>query len=252
MNEGNDLVVGGAGDDALNGHGGDDELHGGAGNDLLTGGAGRDTFVFRPADGGHDRITDFNRAEDTIRIDGMGSWADLRALMSGSGGDTLIRFPGGATLTIQGVPVAELKPEHFGLPAQTGTAGNDVWTGTSDNEVLDGGAGNDTLSGGGGSDVLIGGTGADTFVFDPRTGGSDRIKDFNFAEGDRISIPGMSWDAILKAAVSDPFRIQVTLRFGDNQLTIVGVRREDLTPAMFGLDTSESVLVRDKFPDRRR
>jgi hypothetical protein len=62
---GNDLaqrVVGNAGSNVLNGAGG---------TDTLTGGAGADTFLFSTPIGNRnvDRITDYNAAEDTIRLD---------------------------------------------------------------------------------------------------------------------------------------------------------------------------------------
>jgi len=246
VHEGDDIMTGGTGNDALNGSGGNDQLNGGAGNDVLTGGVGKDTFVFNAQGGGHDRITDFKRGEDIIRIEGATNWSELKALMRSSGGDTVICFPGGATLTIAGEVASELKPEHFGFAPQAGTGGNDGWTGTRDNEAFDGGAGRDTLNGGGGNDTLTGGGGGDLFVFEARKdAGHDVIKDFKFAEGDRISIPGMSWAAILNAATSDPVRNQVTLKFGDKWLTIEGARREDLTPAMFGLAVEVTAATDD-------
>jgi Ca2+-binding RTX toxin-like protein len=47
------------------------DLNGGLGADRMTGGAGRDDFIFKTALGASniDRITDFNAAADTIRID---------------------------------------------------------------------------------------------------------------------------------------------------------------------------------------
>ena len=65
-------LTGAAGNDTLNGGAGNDTLNGGAGNDTLTGGAGNDTFVFNTAFSAAsnvDTITDFNVANDTIRLD---------------------------------------------------------------------------------------------------------------------------------------------------------------------------------------
>lgn len=57
----------------LVGNAGNNVLNGGAGNDILTGGAGSDSFVFSTARSATniDRITDFNRAADTIRLDDL-------------------------------------------------------------------------------------------------------------------------------------------------------------------------------------
>ncbi len=59
------------GDDEIRGMGGNDILVGGKGADKLWGGAGRDTFVIGTNDGpGIDRIHDFVKGEDKIRLDG--------------------------------------------------------------------------------------------------------------------------------------------------------------------------------------
>ena len=85
--KGNDELFGGAGDDRLKGGGGrdmleggagDDAIDGGKGNDWLTGGAGADSFVFSRKDG-RDTITDFDRREDTLRLDDNLWRADLDA-----------------------------------------------------------------------------------------------------------------------------------------------------------------------------
>lgn len=56
-----DSMIGGASDDVFAGQGGDDTLNGGGGADTLAGGAGADVFVLT-AEGGGDRILDFNGA----------------------------------------------------------------------------------------------------------------------------------------------------------------------------------------------
>jgi len=63
---GNDVLTGRAGNDTLVGGDGADTLQGGAGNDILWGGAGADTFVISA---GEDRIMDFQRGVDLIRLD---------------------------------------------------------------------------------------------------------------------------------------------------------------------------------------
>ncbi|MDZ7908614.1 MAG: calcium-binding protein [Gemmobacter sp.] len=69
---GNDVLIGFVGDDTLWGGQGHDRLNGGAGQDVLTGGAGHDwfTFYFGVSGQGWDTITDFDPAQDTIRLQG--------------------------------------------------------------------------------------------------------------------------------------------------------------------------------------
>jgi len=69
-----------------------------------------------------------------------------------------------------------------------GNAGNDILLGGTGKDLLDGGDGNDILMGGKGDDTLIGGLGGDTFVWKAGDTGSDVIKDFKAAEGDRIDL----------------------------------------------------------------
>ncbi|WBU65425.1 calcium-binding protein [Paracoccus aerodenitrificans] len=60
---GDDRVEGGNGTDGLHGGYGDDTLDGGAGDDVLKGAKGADRFI---VSAGHDRITDFDPAEDLL------------------------------------------------------------------------------------------------------------------------------------------------------------------------------------------
>jgi len=76
-------LAGAGGNDLLQGDAGNDSLSGGAGNDVLVGGAGSDFFDFTTVLNGTtnvDTITDFNRADDFIRID--------NAVMAGLGATT--------------------------------------------------------------------------------------------------------------------------------------------------------------------
>lgn len=66
---GNDVLFGGTGHDSLNGGNGNDQLRGEAGRDSLTGGANNDVFVFATAFAGSaDTITDYNVAQDSLRL----------------------------------------------------------------------------------------------------------------------------------------------------------------------------------------
>ncbi len=64
-------LVGNSGSNILNGGAGNDYIVGGAGNDRLIGGAGSDTFFFNVAPGSTniDTISDYNVAQDTIRLE---------------------------------------------------------------------------------------------------------------------------------------------------------------------------------------
>lgn len=60
-------ITGTAYRDTLIGNAGDNVLMGGGSRDILTGGGGRDTFVYKAADDGMDRITDFS-ANDRFKF----------------------------------------------------------------------------------------------------------------------------------------------------------------------------------------
>lgn len=70
--EGNDRFTGNTLANTLKGNAGNDTLDGGYGNDVLIGGTGNDTFVFKDRlskTGNVDRITDYDRAFDSIQLD---------------------------------------------------------------------------------------------------------------------------------------------------------------------------------------
>ena len=76
-----DVITGGSGIDILNGGAGDDVLTGGTafgdgtvdtGNDEMTGGGGADVFAFYRPTEGIDKIIDFDRLNDKVRIDKSG------------------------------------------------------------------------------------------------------------------------------------------------------------------------------------
>jgi Ca2+-binding RTX toxin-like protein len=100
-----------------------------------------------------------------------------------------------------------------------GGLGNDKLVGGDGNDVLRGGEGNDILIGGAGFNRLTGGADSDLFVLSAGAG-FDTITDFNYGEGDRLSLSG-------------------GLSFGD--LTITGLGRNTLIS--FGSD--ELALLRN-------
>lgn len=114
---GTDVMIGGAGRDALSGGQQADQLQGGAdvdrldgggGNDTLTGNGGADIFVFRH-DGGSDKVTDFTDV-DMLRLD-RALWASSGSLTTAEvlaqfasvvGGDTVLNFANGESITLTG------------------------------------------------------------------------------------------------------------------------------------------------------
>jgi VCBS repeat-containing protein len=127
---GHDLLDGGRGNDILNGQIGSDFLIGGRGDDRLTGGDGRDTFVFGAA-GGHDVVTDFATAADTLRLsDGITIFgtvsadyngdgiADLRLTFNDGGTATLLGLSSLAGVTVETGPADQLPASSFAPTAQ--------------------------------------------------------------------------------------------------------------------------------------
>ena len=72
------ILDGGTGADVLLGGDGVDRLIGGAGIDTLTGGDGEDVFIFTSTGAGGDRITDFTRGDDQIKVTGIDADASLK------------------------------------------------------------------------------------------------------------------------------------------------------------------------------
>ena len=116
---GNDLVIGDKGDDALFGDEGDDTLRGGDGKDYLSGGKGLDQFQIVRADTG-DVITDFDLGitdkitTDQLDVSELGNGAgagvkvwDIKVEDDGAG-NTILHFPEGESLTLQGVAAKEV------------------------------------------------------------------------------------------------------------------------------------------------
>ena len=93
-----DRLSGDDGDNLLNGGKGNDVLAGASGDDILIGGQGKDTFVFGD-DGGTDRVRDYSKSDDTLRIaDHGGGFATLS--ISDKGTDLEIIHDGGTILLL--------------------------------------------------------------------------------------------------------------------------------------------------------
>lgn len=79
----------------------------------------------------------------------------------------------------------------------TGGSASDTMEASDGNDSLSGNRGDDFLNGGAGTDQLAGGAGSDVFIFsvgDSAVSAStaDQIKDFKVAEGDQVSLTGVS------------------------------------------------------------
>lgn len=122
---------------------------------------------------------------------------------------------------------------HGGLGSSflSGGQGNDTLTAGAGAQTLDGGSGNDTLRSGPGQTVMTGGSGADTFVFDSRSGGSDKVMDFNLAR-DKILVQGIAdapdLDAVLDTMIDLGGSTLINLG-GGHPVLLIGVDAADLT-----------------------
>jgi serralysin len=91
------------------------------------------------------------------------------------------------------------------------------------NDVLAGGAGDDFLSGDLGDDTVAGGTGADIFN-SFGAANTDRITDFNRAEGDRVRLdPGNTYVVVQEGSDT------VVTVSGQARVILVGVQMSTLT-----------------------
>ncbi|MFZ2450685.1 MAG: calcium-binding protein [Methylovulum miyakonense] len=216
LNDGNDIIGGGAGDDTLYGESGDDfingdaftrsasgasvaegngndTLYGDSGNDTLMGGAGNDMLV---GGTGADKM-DGGLGDDTYIVDNK---ADTVSEGEGkAGGTDTVNSSVSFTLTasvenlaLTGTNVINGTGNYLdnsldGNDAANtlyGLDGNDNLVGNGGNDRLEGGYGTDKLNGGVGNDLLIGGLGHDQFVFGAALGlqNFDRIQDFRVTE----------------------------------------------------------------------
>jgi RHS repeat-associated protein len=114
-------------------------------------------------------------------------------IISGTNQDDLIDASGKlGTYRLQGGGGNDLLIGSHQRDVLQGGLDNDRLYGGGDIDRLFGEEGDDLLDGGAGSDFLYGGLGADYFVL--ATGnGSDRIMDFNPAEGDRLALSGLNF-----------------------------------------------------------
>ncbi|WP_207462613.1 lipid II-degrading bacteriocin [Azospirillum sp. SYSU D00513] len=177
--EGNDNLGGNAGNDAITGLGGDDVISTGAGNDLVFGNQGND-------------IINAGFGSDTVHA---GQGDDI--IYSGSGDDSISANIGGDL--VYGNEGHDIIFGNQGNDTIYGGRGNDTIFAGLDSDMIYGDIGSDALWGDIGSDTLVGGADADRFNFNPNTN-HDVIQDFNFAEGDRISLNGLGYSLVYSSA----------------------------------------------------
>jgi Ca2+-binding RTX toxin-like protein len=88
-----------------------------------------------------------------------------------------------------------------------------------------------SLRSGSGETVMTGGSGADTFVFDSRSGGLDKVMDFNPAR-DKILVQGIADAPDLDALLDGMIDLGGTTRIdlgGNHPVLLIGVDAADLT-----------------------
>ena len=207
--EGNDSLVGGDGDDTFLGSKGDDTVNGDSGSNTADYSLLEQAITLKPfgvvekaGNFGTDslvkiqKIIASNGLNDTINASttpapSTGITANLGTgtlTVKGSGSSLPLKFNVSNFENVIGTNFDDTITGDKGNNRLIGNTGKDTLTGGAGNDFLDGGDGNDSLTGGVGNDTLIGGLGADKFVFTDPTEGIDIIKDFSFAEGDKIQI----------------------------------------------------------------
>ena len=203
---GNDNILGTDGFNTIDAGSGNDTITAGYGDDLVYGGFGNDLVL---GNQGNDTITG-NQDEDSV-YGGQGN--DL--VYGGQGNDLVLGNQGDDTVT-----------GNQGNDTVYGGQGNDLVYGGQGDDIVYGNVANDTMIGGTGNDILIGGAGADLFVF-VAGDGVDTIADFNFGEGDRLSLGGQSY------SVADGAGGAVISLSGGGSITLTGVTSAALEPAAF-------------------
>lgn len=245
-NRGDDHLGGGTGDDALRGGAGADQLYGaagtdtltgGTGDDLLTGGAGADTFRFAEGDG-HDIVADFELGVDQLLLGDVlldpRNFAPLGVTATAAGGDVVLSYGAGDTITLRDQAIADwtppAAPDPFRIEAEAFTreAGFEVRA-------------NPNASGG----TFLQASDADeqraTYTFDALAGLYDLTLGY-FDESDGQStlsvrvngaeVDGFTWDADAGGHFADPTSFAtrliegVSLRAGD-VIELVGFRDGD-------------------------
>ena len=182
VDDGRDLVFGGAGNDVINTgddadtiDGGDDDdtinagidddrVLGGSGDDSILGGHGSDTIFGQNGDdfidAGHTgTVTNFEDEPDATEPVGLEE-NDRDSIEGGAGNDTIIG--GDDDDTIRGGSGADEIDGGIDEDLIFGDSGIDTIDGGDGDDTIDGGFGGDSIDGGDGDDSIIGNSGDDT------------------------------------------------------------------------------------------
>jgi Ca2+-binding RTX toxin-like protein len=262
---GDDSILGSSSADTINAGTGADTVQGGAGNDVIDLGADSQTDTLVLGSGfGQDVVSNFAApiangdgtftGQDQINIaamqssDGLPVFAEHVAVSSDAGGNAVLTFPDGSTLTLVGVPASAVNsidalvamglPDGQGVVLGTGAAdtitpnsgpdatgdridGNDaILPGdTGNDDLIYTGNGRDTINAGTGNDEIYSGNDADSV-----TGGSGNDTIYAGA-GNDILIGDTGDDTLFGGAGND------TLTGGDGSDTLIG---EDGSDTLFG------------------
>jgi Ca2+-binding RTX toxin-like protein len=140
---------------------GNDLIRGSLANERFEGRGGNDLFVFN---GGQDVITDFAAGPglgdriDLTDFPDVRTLADVMAVATQQGTNTVLSFNGGHSLTLNNVVPGSLTADDFIFSSVgqilNGTSGNDILNGTVFDDVINAGAGNDTINADAGNDLI--------------------------------------------------------------------------------------------------
>lgn len=210
--------------DVLKGDGNANQISGGGGNDTIYG-MGGDDFITVQQNPSGDTYIQAGEGNDYV---GGGNQFDN--INGNQGNDTLHGNAGNDWVVggqdndfVFGDQGDDIVYGNKGNDTIGGGDGNDIVRGGQDNDQVSGDAGNDTVSGDRGDDTLSGGGGADTFITFGDAG-TDRVTDFNRAEGDRVWIEdGHTW------AVGQVDADVVISVAGGATMTLVGVSLSSLS-----------------------
>ncbi len=261
-----DMILGGDGDEQILGGLEDDILSDGAGSDTLFGGAGADLFVLA-ADGGTDRIADYQFGIDRIDLSAWGPIYSLAALtitatLTGAvitwGNEVLeLVTPNGMPLVPGNFLLSDFVALWHSLPSPPQP--ENLIYGTNQIDVLMGGAGDDLFLVSVGADTITGGAGFDTIVLTGATAGI-RVslealnQNTNIATGQTyVSIEGILGSAFSDTLTGDPNNNRIEGQDGNDRLSgssgndsLFGGNGNDTLLGGMGVDTLDGGVGRDR------